>query len=172
MPLAITGSAPNSARLGDLLVSKIYSGDTQLFPTFAPSRMTKSGTSATMTTTPTKLGGGWSPDTSGFPGSSVVDDELVVQGGTSGATVDCSIVFTNSTTLRTLTMDLMLGTNTTPLATGTTSLTGFVSTTATLSATGVTLASGQHVWVRVRTNTAGNITAQANSASYVRVYIP
>lgn len=136
---------------------------------FLPSRATMGSGSAALTTTRTKVAG-WVADTSGFPGSSVVNNELLVQGGRSGVTLDASVVWTNSSTIRTVTMWLVLDGVDVTSSSG--SATAFTSSTLTISAAGQTVAAGQRLWLEASVNTGTSVTANSNAASFLRIYVP
>lgn len=132
---------------------------------FLPSGMTKSGNSAGLPTTFTKITS-WTADTSGYPGSSVVSDGLVVQGPRSGATVAANIVFGNSSGPTSVYIQIKVGTTVVASA-GPVAIAAFGTVTATASAavdvalgdnvtlearaagTGVSVTGGVNTWVRV-----------------------
>lgn len=142
---------------------------------FLPSRMTKSGDSARPGTSYTQVAGGWAPDTTGYPGSSVATDDLIMQTSGTNVTIDTSVVWTNHAfSARTVTMRLVNATTSAVLATMPAALSIGVSSTATatLTATGVTVTAGDHIRLEALSSNINSVSAQTNSASYVRAYLP
>ncbi|WP_280333107.1 hypothetical protein [Nocardia wallacei] len=139
---------------------------------FAPSSMTKDGTFTQSSTSYTKVTG-WAADTTGYPGSTVSSDELVIQSSSTGITIAASVVWTGSSFTRQITMRLLQ--NGTVIATGSAASipvspgTG----TATVTATNVTVTAGDVIRLEaIRDFGTGNPTATTNSASYVRATKP
>lgn len=140
--------------------------------TFKPSRMTKSGATANFPTGASQITG-WAPDTVTAPGSTVTDNDLVIQTSAGGVTIEASIEFTNSSFLaRTITLRILL--NGTVIATSSAisvPVSGGV-VTVPLSITGQTVTAGSAVRVTAQPSTANSVSATNNAASYVRVYRP
>ena len=135
---------------------------------FLPSGMTKNGsfTLATSYSTVTS----WTADTTNYPGSTVSSDGLVVQGGKSGASVNASLVVSNSNPAGVnATLRLILNGNTgSPLATGSAvSVPAFGSTTVTVSAT-ANLSNADVVTVQALAG-AGGLTTTTNASSFMHI---
>lgn len=142
---------------------------------FRPSQMVRSGAGGTLSSGWSKVLG-WVADTVNYPGSVVTSDELVVLGDGGGLSVSANVEFSNSGFAeRKVTLRLMLSGNTTPLATGAESpgMSSFGGTAfATVTASGLTLADAQRVYLEASPTTANNVSATANVTSYVRIYRP
>ncbi|WP_280265326.1 hypothetical protein [Nocardia wallacei] len=142
------------------------------FVSFAPSSMTKNGAFSLSSTSYVKVTG-WAADTTGYPGSTVTSDELVIQAAATGVTIAASVIWTGSSFARTVTMRLLQ--NGAVIATGTAASipvspgTG----TATVAATNVTVAAGDVIRLEaLKDFGTGNPTANTNTASYVRATKP
>lgn len=142
---------------------------------FRPSQMIRSGAGSTMGNGWSKVPG-WVADTVNYPGSVVTDNELVVLGDGAGLSISANVEFSNSGFgERTVTLRLMQVGNTTPLATGPVSpgMAAFGGTAfATVTASGLTLADAQRVYLEASPSAASNVSPTANVASYVRIYRP
>lgn len=156
---------------------------TQQVITFLPSGMIKSGSSGNITTTYTQVGGGWAADTANYPGSTVSGNDLVIQSNGSGITVAASVVWTGDYSFgtRTVTMRLRYGTaaqftagTAATLVTGTATAVPNNNGTATLTltATGQTVQAGYLIRLEALASHSNTMSAQANPASYVRVFLP
>lgn len=135
---------------------------------FAPSGMTKSGSNfglstsyATVTT--------WTADTTGYPGSSVSGNGLVVQNNQAGAKVACSVVGTAASAGGgTITARLKVGA--TVVVTGSpVSIPGFGGTnTIALDAT-VDVAAGDIVTLEALASSGASASIVTGASSWVRV---
>lgn len=92
--LALGAADVKKVAFGSLEVQKASLGDALIWQavTFLPSRMTKTGTQSITASWTTVAG--WSPDTTNYPGSTVVSNALQAQGPKTDATITASLPFT------------------------------------------------------------------------------
>jgi hypothetical protein len=138
---------------------------------FLPSGMTKSG-AYSATTAYTKVTG-WAADPA-YPGTVIVNNELIVVGESTNATLSASVQLDNTSGFNTRLyyIRLMRSGSATPVqAFEGVSITSSATPTVALSGTGLTLVNGERVWLEVRGNTA-EIVVMNNPASYVRMFEP
>lgn len=129
-------------------------------PSFQPSGMTKSGTQS-FTTSWAKLLG-WTADTGNYPGSTVVDNSLDVQGAKPNATITVSLPYTGSFTNPHTARILVNGV---VVATG--AAVSTQSGTMTATATSVALMDTDKVSVEVMVGTYAN--GSVSDGGYVRI---
>ncbi|WP_431941691.1 hypothetical protein [Nocardia grenadensis] len=169
MPLALANTAPSAARVGDLMVSKMYAGDTQVFPSFMPVSMNKSGTTAQFGTSYSQVLG-WVADTANYPGSAVVSDDLICTTGVTNGTISVSVQFENTsfTGGKTVTMQLKVGTTPVGSFTSNSILRGTPQVVA-WSVSGLVIPAGAAIRLEALASATSAVSATNNSASYVRV---
>ncbi|MFC4124950.1 hypothetical protein [Nocardia rhizosphaerae] len=132
---------------------------------FFPSGMTKNGNSSALPNTFTKVTA-WTADTGTYPGSSVVSDNLVVQGPKSGATISASIVIANSSSAQNAQIQLKIGS--TIIATSTaTSVPTFGSATLTCSGP-ADVALGDQITLEAKSTSGFNLTVSGGVNTWVR----
>ncbi len=132
---------------------------------FFPSGMTKNGNSAALPSSFTKVTA-WTADTGGYPGSSVVSDNLVVQGPKGGATISASIVITNGSSAQNAQIQVKIGS--TVIATSAlTSVPTFGSATLTCSGP-ADVVLGDQITLEAKSTSGFNLTVTGGTATWVR----
>jgi hypothetical protein len=106
----------------------------------------------------------WTADTTGYPGSTVSGNGLVVQNSKSGATITANIPWTSSFSV-TVTLRLFQGATQIAQGTGVTGTSG----TSTATATGVTVTGGDVITVQVLGSSNNFATVTSGAGTYVRV---
>ncbi|AUM18213.1 MULTISPECIES: hypothetical protein [Rhodococcus] len=142
--------------LGAAEIQKVSLGAAEVWSaiTFQPSGMTKNGTQNF--TTSWALLTGWTANTGTYPGSTVVNNALDVQGGKTGATISVSLPYTGSFTNPHTARILLNGV---VIATGTPN--GAASGTMTATATDVAVVDTDKVSVEVMVDTYANGSVSA-----------
>ena len=130
---------------------------------FTPSGMYKNGSTQSAGSSSSQITG-WVADTAAFPGSTVSSDGLVVQAASDDATVTANIAF-SGTFSGTWTVRLYLNGAQIAQGPGVNASSG----TATAEATGVTVAPGDVVTVRISTTSSFGSQVSAGSGTWVHV---
>lgn len=180
---ALTAGFTGSAALSASAVASATAGFTGAGTLTAPASSFKPSGMILGTASTTRIGtsyaqvpGTWVADTTTYPGSTMSGNELVVQTGGTGLTVQASVFLQNRSTFASSSvwLQLRVNNNTTPLATSAdpTSMNQNTTGTATLQVTGVTLAAGDVVRIEARADATNRSTAEVNANTFVRIIQP
>lgn len=173
MAIALGDSIPSTFKLGDAQVNALALGDSVFWTSFAPSGMNKTGTTTTIGTSYAEVAS-WAADTAGYPGSTISGNALVVNGGSSNATVAGLLKVTNSSFSQSVTVTLRLYKNGSLLATGspvTIGANNSAGVDVTINSTGNNLANGDLITVQA-ISTATGTGARTILSGWCRVTQP
>lgn len=152
-------------RCGDLIVDRVYAGDTLLYPSFAPVSMYKNGNFTVGTTFADVTD--WTADAA-YPATTLSGTTgLVVSGTKLNVTVAASISVTNTSFSQSRTIQLQLLLDGQVIATNTAVSVGAQNTTTVSVSTTEDVSSSQVV--KLQAVASGSIRINSGTGSYVRV---